>query len=121
MIKLATLINIQLTMTSLRANTITAERALEAPPPPAYHEITEELDSDIVEIHSPEVINAAAAESLVAASDFLMVSEGEPLPLPEKRIIDHYLPEEVSSLILENDHGVSNQRLFFLFTYLFCT
>ena len=100
-------------MTSLRANTITAERVLEALPPPAYHEITEELDSDTVEIHSPEVINAAAAESLVAASDFLMVSEGESLPLPEKRIIDHYLPEEISSLILENDHGVSNQRLFF--------
>jgi hypothetical protein len=106
MTKLATLINIQLAVSSLRGSAITAERALEAPPPPAYKEIPKELDPDTVEIQSPEVINAT--ESLVAISDLPVASGGEASSIPKKRIIDHYLPEELSSLTLEDDHGVSS-------------
>src|SRR5882757_6442920 len=105
--KLATLINIQLAVSSLRANTMTAERALETPPLPVYQEISKRLDSDTVEIRSPEIINAV--ESLIAVCDTSVASGGEPLSLHEKGIIDHYLPEELSSLTLEDDHGVSNQ------------
>jgi hypothetical protein len=101
--KLATLINIHIAMNSLMTNATTVERALEAPP--TYQDIQNEPDSDIVEIHSPEVINAA--ESLVAICDPPVTSGGQPLSLPEKKIIDHYLPEELSSLTLEDDHGVS--------------
>jgi hypothetical protein len=104
--KLATLINIQLAVSSLRGSTITAERVLEAPPPPAYQEIPKELDPDTVEIQSPEVINAT--KSLGAISDLPSASGGKAPSIPKKKIIDHYLPEELSSLTLEDDHGVSN-------------
>ncbi|KAJ8580996.1 hypothetical protein M405DRAFT_869063 [Rhizopogon salebrosus TDB-379] len=101
--QLATLIDIQLAVSSLRGSAITAERVLEAPPPPAYQEIPKELDPDTVEIQSPEVINAT--KSLVAISDLPSASGGEASSILKKRIIDHYLPEELSSLTLEDDHG----------------
>ncbi|OAX35033.1 hypothetical protein K503DRAFT_830922 [Rhizopogon vinicolor AM-OR11-026] len=117
--QLATLINIQLAVSSLRANTMTAERALETPPLPVYQEISKRLDSDTVEIRSPEIINAV--ESLIAVCDTSVASGGEPLSLHEKGIIDHYLPEELSSLTLEDDHGVSNQPAFIFLAYIFRT
>jgi len=92
-------------MSSLRGDATIVARAIEAPPPPTYQEIPTELDSDTVEIQSPAVINAA--QSIVAVHETPVVSGGEALSLPEKKVIDNYLPEDLSSLTLEDDHGVS--------------
>ncbi|KAG2143431.1 uncharacterized protein EDB93DRAFT_1156157 [Suillus bovinus] len=100
--QLATLINIHLAVSSLKRDTAsnaTAERVVDAPPPPAYHEVLNEPDSVAVEIRSPGVVDAA--EVMVAESDF-PVTALSPL---EKRLTDHYLPAELSSLTLEDDHG----------------
>ncbi|KAG1728864.1 uncharacterized protein EDB91DRAFT_1060284 [Suillus paluster] len=103
--QLATLINIHLAVSSLIGNATsdaTTERVLDASPP-AYHETLNESDSETVEIKSPEVIDAS--EPLVAVSDAPAGAGAESLSLPENRITDHYLPEELSSLTLEDDHG----------------
>ncbi|KAG0707229.1 hypothetical protein DFH29DRAFT_823835 [Suillus ampliporus] len=103
--QLATLINIHLAVSSLRGNPTsdaTAQRVLDAPPP-AYHETLNKSDSETIEIQSPEVIDAC--ESLIAACDAPVAAGAECLSPPEKRITDHYLPEELSSLTLEDDHG----------------
>ncbi|KAG2107712.1 uncharacterized protein F5147DRAFT_577531 [Suillus discolor] len=109
---LATLINIHLAVNSLRGSTAsnaTAERVIDAPLPPAYHEVLNKPDS-VIEIRSPGIVNAA--ESIVAESDIPVTAGGEPLSPSENRFTDHYLPAELLSLTLEDDHGVSNnQRL----------
>ncbi|KAG1823056.1 hypothetical protein EV424DRAFT_1487549 [Suillus variegatus] len=107
--QLATLINIHLAVSSLRGNTAsnaTAERVIDAPPPPAYHEVLNKPDS-VIEIRSPGI--GDAAECIVAESDLPVTAGGEPLSPPEKRFTDHYLPAELLSLTLEDDHGVSNK------------
>lgn len=104
--QLATLINIHLAVSSLRGNATsnaTAERVIDAPPPPTYQEVLNEPDSVAVEIRSPGIIDAA--ECIVAESDPPLAAGGESLSLPEKRLTDHYLPAELSSLTLEDDHG----------------
>ncbi|KAG1744363.1 hypothetical protein EDB19DRAFT_1694694 [Suillus lakei] len=104
--QLATLINIHLAVSSLTGNAssnATAERVIDAPPPPAYDEVLNEPDSVAVEIRSPGIVDAA--ECLVAESDPPVAAGGESLSPPEKRITDHYLPAELSSLTLEDDHG----------------
>lgn len=96
-------------MSSLRGNTAsnaTAERVIDAPPPPAYHEVLNKPDS-VIEIRSPGI--GDAAECIVAESDLPVTAGGEPLSPPEKRFTDHYLPAELLSLTLEDDHGVSNK------------
>ncbi|KAG1865953.1 hypothetical protein F4604DRAFT_1585898 [Suillus subluteus] len=111
--QLATLINIHLAVSSLRGNAAsnaTAERVIDALPPPAYHEVLNGPDSVAVEIRSPGIIDAA--ELTVAESDPLVAAGGEFLSSPEKKFTDHYLPVELSSLTLD-DHGVSNKFFFF--------
>ncbi|KAG1894412.1 uncharacterized protein F5891DRAFT_1062579 [Suillus fuscotomentosus] len=103
--QLATLINIHLAVNSLRGSTAsnaTAERVIDAPPPPAYHEVLNKPDS-VIEIRSPGI--GDAAECIVAESDLPVTAGGEPLSPPEKRFTDHYLPAELLSLTLEDDHG----------------
>ncbi|KAG1728218.1 hypothetical protein EDB19DRAFT_1747770 [Suillus lakei] len=104
--QLATLINIHLAVSSLTGNAAsnaTAERVIDAPPPPAYDEVLNEPDSVAVEIRSPGIVDAA--ECLVAEPDPPVAAGGGSLSPPEKRITDHYLPVELSSLTLEDDHG----------------
>lgn len=103
--QLATLINIHLAVSSLRGNTASnaaAERAIDALPPPAYHEVLNGPDSVAIEIRSPGIVGAA--ECTVAESDPLAAAGGESLSPPEKRLTDHYLSVELSSLTLD-DHG----------------
>lgn len=101
--QLATLINIHLAVSSLRGNTAsntTAERVIDAPPPPAYHEVLNKRDSIAIEIRSPGIVDAA--ECMVAESDLSVTAGVSP---PEKRFTDHYFPAELLSLTLEDDHG----------------
>ncbi|KAG2035504.1 hypothetical protein BDR03DRAFT_962428 [Suillus americanus] len=103
--QLATLINIHLAVSSLRGNTASnaaAERAIDALPPPAYHEVLNGPDSVVIEIRSPGIVGAA--ECTVADSDPLAAAGGESLSPPEKRLTDHYLSVELSSHTLD-DHG----------------
>jgi len=113
--KLATLINIHLAVSSLRGNTAsnaTTERDIDASPPPTYCEVLNGPDSVAVEVRSPGIIDAA--ECIVTTKpDSPETPEGESLPPPEKTLMDHYLPVELSSLTLEDDHGVSNHLCFF--------
>ncbi|KAG1758128.1 hypothetical protein EDD22DRAFT_972357 [Suillus occidentalis] len=93
--QLATLINIHLTVSSMRehaATNATAERVIDVPPPPTYHEVLNEPNSVALEIRSPGIVDAAE-------------SGGKSLSPPEKGLKDHYLPAKLSSLTLEDDHG----------------
>ncbi|KAG2352208.1 hypothetical protein BDR07DRAFT_1616021 [Suillus spraguei] len=104
--QLATLINIHLAVSSLRGNAAsnaTTARVVDTSSPPAYLEVLNEPDSDAVEIRSPGVVDAAGR--IVAESDPPVAAGEESLLPPEKRLTDHYLPEELSSLSLEDDHG----------------
>ncbi|KAG1803173.1 uncharacterized protein BJ212DRAFT_1449933 [Suillus subaureus] len=92
--------------------TADSERAINTTPPPTYHEVLNGPDSIAIEIQSPGIVDAA--ECIVAESDPLAVAGGESLSPPEKRFMDHYLPVELSSPTLEDDHGVSNKFYFFL-------
>jgi hypothetical protein len=108
--KLATLINIHLAVSSMRehaASNATAERVIDVPPPPTYHEVLNEPNSVALEIRSPGIVDAA--ECMVTGFSPPAAAGGESLSPPEKRLTDHYLPAELSSLTLEDDHGVSNR------------
>lgn len=105
--QLATLINIHLAVSSLRGNTAsnaTTERDIDASPPPTYCEVLNGPDSVAVEVRSPGIIDAT--ECIVTTEpDSPETPEGESLPPPKKTLMDHYLPVELSSLTLEDDHG----------------
>lgn len=92
------------------ASNATAERVIDVPPPPTYHEVLNEPNSVALEIRSPGIVDAA--ECMVAEFD-PVAAGGKSLSPPEKGLKDHYLPAELSSLTLEDDHGVSNWFYFF--------
>lgn len=103
--QLATLINIHLAVSSMKehaASNATTERVIDVPPPPTYHEVLDESNSVALEIRSPGIVDAA--ECMVAEFD-PVAAGGESLSPPEKGLQDHYLPAELSSLTLEDDHG----------------
>lgn len=101
------------------ASNATAERVIDVPPPPTYHEVLNEPNSVALEIRSPGIVDAA--ECMVAEFD-PVAAGGKSLSPPEKGLKDHYLPAELSSLTLEDDHGVSNWfYCFFLAHALYAT